>query len=232
MVSFPRIKICLVALVSGLGVAGSSSAAVLLATDFSGRTVAGKTANNVIWTQNGLSAPSSLTAVDEVPTSGAFTALFDTPNAQGHFAPDKNIGNEGPWSVTVPLTLTSPSVSLESIDIDWQHFTNSGGFQGPARPVRWTVTVTGSSSGLLDTVIGTANATSGIENLAFTSALSLTDAETYDVRFFVENDNNTIGNNTGFDGLTFNGEVIPEPGAVAFLGIAAAGLLMRRRRRA
>ena len=171
--------------------AASADAAVLLTTDFTGRTVVGKTANDVIWTQNGLSAPSSLTAVDEAPTSGAFSALFDTPNTQGYFAPDKNIGNEGPWSTTVTMTLTTPQVSLESIDIDWQHFTNSGGFQGPAREVRWTVDVTGSSSGLLGTVIATANAVSGVENLAFSSPLALDDSETYEVKFFVDNNGNT-----------------------------------------
>ena len=60
--------------------------------------------------------------------------------------------------------------------------------------------------------------------------MALTDSETYDINFFVENDGNTIGNNTGFDGLTFNGEIVPEPSSLAFLGFGVVGLLMRRRR--
>ena len=124
-------------------------------------------------------------------------------------------------------------VSLESIDIDWQHFSNSGVFQGPARNVRWTVTVTGSTSGLLTdgTVIGTANAASGLNNLAFDSALSLTNAETYDVRILVDNNGNTTGNNTGFDGLVFNGEIVPEPSAAVLLALSGLALLGRRHRR-
>lgn len=108
------------------------SAALLLGTDFSGRTVSGKTASNITWSENGLTTTSSLTAVDEAPTNAAFTALFDTANAQGHFAPDKNIDNEGPWSTTVTVDVSGQAVSLENIEIDWQHFTNSGGFQGPS----------------------------------------------------------------------------------------------------
>ena len=217
---------------AGMALVLPASAAVLLSTDFTGRTIAGKTANNIVWTSNGLSAPSSLTAVDEVPTSGAFASLFDTANAQGHFAPDKNIDNEGPWSTTTTLSVTGATVSLESIDIDWQHFSNTGGFQGPPRTVQWTVTVTGSTSGLLanGTVVGSANANAGFNNLTFSSPLSLDNSETYDVRFFVENNGSPVGNNTGFDGLTFNGEIVPEPSAVFLLGIGALGFGARRRR--
>ena len=225
----PRLHLTACALVAS---ALAAPGAILLSTDFSGRSVAGKTANDVVWTSNGLSAPSSLTAVDEAPTSGAFSALFDTASSQGHFAPDKNIGNEGPWSATIPVTLTTPQVSLESVDIDWQHFTNSGTLQGPARGVRWTVTVTGSLSGLLanGTASASADAVSGINNVAFAAPLALDNSETYDIRIFVENNGNTIGNNTGFDGLSFNGEVIPEPSSLSMLGLGIFGLILRRRR--
>lgn len=209
----------------------SLQGAVLLSTDFTGRTVSGKTASNITWTSSGLSAPSSMTAVDEAPTSGAFSALFDTANAQGHFAPDKNIGNEGPWSTTLTLTLTSPNISLESIDIDWQHFNNAGSFQGPTtnRQVKWTATVTGSTSGLVGTASDSANAVSGINTLTFGTALSLSESETYDIQLFVDNNGNTNGNNTGFDGLTFNGAIVPEPGSAILLGMSSFFLLKRRR---
>ena len=61
------------------------------------------------------------------------TALFDSANAQGHFAPDLNLGNEGPWSVTIPVILTAPQVIIEDVVLDWQHFNNAGAFQGVAR---------------------------------------------------------------------------------------------------
>lgn len=209
----------------------SLQGAVLLSTDFSGRSVSGKTATNITWTSSGLSAPSSMTAVDETPTSGAFSALFNTANAQGHFAPDKNIGNEGPWSTTLTLTLTSPDISLESIDIDWQHFNNGGSFQGATtnRQVRWTATVTGSTSGVIGTASDSANAVSGTNTLTFGSALSLSDSETYDVELFVDNNGNTTGNNTGFDGLAFNGAIVPEPGSLILVGMSSIFLLKRRR---
>ena len=208
----------------------SAEAAVLLSTDFTGRTVAGATASNLTWTEAGLSTPTSMTVTNESPGALAGGGLFDTANAQGHFAVSKNIGNVGPWSVTIPLNLTSPQVSLESVDIDWQHYNNSGVFQGPARNVRWTVTVTGSASGLLDTVVGTANADSGLNNLAFGAPLALTDSETYDVKILVDNNGNATGNNTGFDALTFHGEIVPEPGSLALLGLGFFGVLLRRRR--
>lgn len=229
MAVFPRPKY--LSTLAALLVAGSQmDAAVLLSTDFTGRTVSGKTASNITWTENGLSAPTSLTAVDEVPLDATnFTSLFDTASAQGHFAPDKNIGNEGPWSVTATLGLTTSFITLESIDIDWQHFDNNGNIQGANRNVRWTVTVTGSSSGLMGTVVGAAFGTSGLETLTFITPISLNDSEVYDVKFYVDNNGNSTGNNTGFDALTFNGAIIPEPSSTLLFGLGGLVLLRRRR---
>lgn len=206
-----------------------ANSAVLLSTDFSGRTVTGPTASNVIWTGTGLSAPSSLTVTNVAPGSLAGGGLFDTANAEGHFAVSKNIGNAGPWSVTIPITLSSPTISLESVELDWQHFSNAGAFQGPARNVRWTITVTGSTSGLIDTVIGTANAASGLDVLTFGSPVSLNNSETYDVSILVDNNGNATGNNSGFDAITLNGEIIPEPSG-ALLSLLGLSLVLRRRR--
>jgi len=205
------------------------AAVVLLSTDFAGRTVSGKTANNITWSQNGMTTSTSLTAVDEAPTAAAFTALFDTANAQGHFAPDKNTGNEGPWSATMTLSVISSPISLEEIQIGWQHFSNTGAFQGPGRGVRWTVTVTGSSSGLLDTVIGSDTAVSGTKTLTFISPLSLNSSETYDVKIFVDNNGDTQGNNTGFSSLSFNGTIVPEPSSVILVALSSLLLVVRRR---
>lgn len=191
--------------------------------------MSGATATNVIWTEDGLSGPGSLTVTNQSPGSLPANGLFDTANAQGHFAVDKNIGNEGPWSVTIPIALSGADVTLESLDLDWQHFDNSGNFQGTARNVRWTITVTGSSSGLVGTGVATASAVSGLQNVAFSSPLDLSSSETYDVEILVDSNSNAAGNNTGFDGLIFNGEVVPEPSSV-LLVFAGLGLAMRRRR--
>ena len=92
-----------------------------MATDFTGRTVSGKTVANLTWTVGGVADPGNLTAVDEVPTNINFAGLFDTPNAQGHFAPDKNTGNEGPWSVSIPIVPTVAQITIEDVVLDWQH---------------------------------------------------------------------------------------------------------------
>ena len=130
--------------------------------------------------------------------------------------------------MTTPVALTGDDVSLESIDLDWQHFSNTGVLQGPSRNVRWTATVTGSSSGLLGTVVGTANAPNGFESLVFSSPLDLDNSETYDVRILVDNNGNTNGNNSGFDGISFNGEIVPEPSS-ALLSLLGIAFVTRRR---
>jgi alpha-tubulin suppressor-like RCC1 family protein len=177
---------------------------VILSTDFTGRTVSGKTASGIPWTVGGVQDPGDLTWVLE-GGGPAGTSLFDTANAQGHFAPDLNIGNEGPWSVMIPLTLTIPQLQVDDVVLDWQHFNNSGDFQTEDRSADWTIRATGSTSGLIGSVTtANVNAISGVETLAFTPPLVLTNAETYQLKISVTGSNPT-GNNTGLSGLTING---------------------------
>lgn len=199
-----------IAAVTVLVLPASAPADVIVSTDFAGRTASGKTASNILWTTNGVQDPGDLTFVPEGPPLN--TNLFNTADAQGHFAPDMNVGNESPWSVTVPLTLTATQVSLEDVVIDWQHFTNAGAFQGPSRSVDWTASVTGSSSGTVGSVTAAnVGGTSGVETLTFSAPLTLSNSETWGVKIHAQG-SNTTGNNTGLDGLTLNGEVGPGGG--------------------
>jgi hypothetical protein len=155
---------------------------VILSTDFTGRTVSGDTAQNITWSVNGVSDPGDLTAVDINNAAPPTFVLFDTANAQGHFAPNLNVGNEGPWSTTIPLTLTTSNISLKNVVLDWQHFTNTGSFQGASRSVDWTVSVTGSSSGPVGSITGNVNGTSGVKTLTFALPVELDNTETWDMK--------------------------------------------------
>ena len=213
---------CKPILVALLGAAitfvGSAGADVILSTDFAGRTVSERTVSDISWSMLGVSDPGPLTVNEPIP------GIFDTAAAQGHFAPDRNVGNEGPWSVDVPLVLADGvgSVTLESVELDWQHFNNLGALQGPARSVDWTVTVSGSVSGLLAGSAVSAlniNGVSGSEVLSFASPLVLTSAESWTVTIRAEGSNPT-GNNTGLDGFTINGVVGESSGSdFAIVGV-------------
>lgn len=182
----------------------TSQAVVIVGTDFTGRTVSGNTASNITWALDGIADPGDLTSIGG-------PGLFDTANAQGHFAPDRNVGNEGPWSTNIPLILTGSGGTVESVDLDWQHFTNTGAFQGPSRSVDWTATLSGSSSGVLATVTNAnVSGTSGLETLTFSGPVSLTNAENYNLEIIAAG-SNTTGNNTGLDAIAINGTSVSGP---------------------
>ncbi|HAC62308.1 MAG TPA: hypothetical protein DCF68_01925, partial [Cyanothece sp. UBA12306] len=65
-----------------LGSVNPANAAVILSTDFNGRTVSGATASNLNWTTNGVSDPGNLTADFN---------LFNTPATQNLFAVQRNL---------------------------------------------------------------------------------------------------------------------------------------------
>ena len=160
----------------------------------------GATAGRLNWSTNGVQDPGNLTVQNETP--GTLAGLFTTSAADDHIAVEKNLHNEGPWSVSIPLVLTVDSLDLESIELDWQHFNNDGNKQGAIRLAQWTATITGSSSGLVDSVTqSTSSASSGIVELNFSSATSLTNAETWTLKLYVQKVTNA-GNNTGLDALT------------------------------
>lgn len=205
----------------------------ILSTDFTGRTVSGATASNIPWVTNGVADPGDLTAIPV--GGGTFGGLFDTADAQGHFAPDRNTGNEGPWSVDIPIDLTAPEVVIEDIVLDWQHFNNSGDFQGANRSVDWTATVTGSVSGDIGTKTAlNVSGTSGLLTITFDTPLTLTNSESWTLQILAEGSNST-GNNTGLDAIDVLGQVhtgvIPEPVTLALLGLAACGVGAYVRRR-
>ena len=197
----------------------SGTPGVILSTDFAGRTVSGDTASNITWTTNGVADPGDLTAVDvnSAAPDGAGFDLFgddvgDSADANNHFAPDLNVDNEGPWSTTFTLEVDPGQIiSLDDIVLDYQQFSN-GGATNPARPVDYTVTLTGANSGQLFTQTVSTNAANGLATFTPVTPLTLTESELYQVTILA--DGSGPGNNTGLDGITINGTVTPAPDSI------------------
>ncbi len=187
----------------------------IASTDFTNRTVSGKTAGNLNWTTNGVADPGDLTWVAEAPqqSSGSSDALFDTGDSAGHFAPDRNIDNEGAWSVSIPLVLTGPQLELSEVTLDWRHFNNSGNYQTADRSADWTATLTGSATGLIDSTTATGvSGLSGTCQLSFSSTLTLDDSETYTLKIHVVGTNYPSGgNNTALDAISIGSSEPAEP---------------------
>ncbi len=209
----------------------------ILSTDFAGRTVAGATASSIPWLTNGVADPGDLTAVDINNAAPGTFQLFDTPNSQGHFAPDLNVANEGPWEVDIPIALEGGPVEIQQVVLDWQHFNNGGAFQsaGINRPLDWTVELIGQVAGLVDSeTVNTGSGGFGETTLDFGSVF-LTADQDWIMRIRAVS-TTTTGNNTGLDGINVIGIVseaaVPEPATATLALLGIAGLAMRRRRRA
>jgi VCBS repeat-containing protein len=183
--------------------------AVLLATDFIGRTVAGNVASNITWTTDGVSDPGDLTAVEGTEAAAVQLAgLFDTAATDNHFAPNLNTDNEDNWSVAIPLTVTASSITVDDVVIDADHFNNTGINQSVTRDTDIVVSLTGSTSGQ----VATETKGSGLVNVNWTltffdatAPIALSNSETWTLTIGTTNLPGAPGNNFGLDNLTVNG---------------------------
>jgi len=225
-----------------LAASGTAGAAVVLSTDFNGRTVSGATASNLTWTTNGVANPGALTAVAGTPISGTppAMALFTTTDAANRFAVNRNIQNESPWYVDISLViLAGNNIELSTVTLDAFIFDNNGNLQGQNRDLDMTLALLSSAavpidSFTVDNIYPNSGALSPAQPRALSFDLSGNTLEaggSYFLRLTASSDG-PYGNNAGIDNLMVNGQVIPEPGALALLSIALAGLVVVRSRRA
>ena len=219
----------------------SFGATVVVGTDFSGRTVTGATANNVTFTTDGIDSPGNSVTAVENEANGVNDAttenggLFNTGAANGFLALDLNIDNEDGWYFDVPIVLSAQTVSIgvTTLDITFNHFSNSGAAQGNAA-VRsdHRAQIIGSVSGVAATDevlnVGGANAAGPyLQSLDLTTTLD--SSESWTLRIFADY-NGGQGNNVGYDAFALNGNVVvPEPTSALLIALGGACLLRRRR---
>lgn len=220
---------------SAMLVAGSAQADVVLSTDLSGTSYDSgtNTLSDITWTTDGVSAPaSSLTAV----LGSAKDALTGSAPT-GFLVGEDNVGSGGSWSTSFSFDLTGDDLNLTSIEIDYSYFQLNGTLQSnTGLNTNFTVTVTGSSSGVLNstllagqTLVSLSPETTGTLTYNYATALDLNGLETYTVEIAVTNSGVNQGTFAGVGGITLNATPVPEPGSLALLGLG--GLLIARRRR-
>lgn len=212
-----------------------AQAITILSTDFDGRTVAGATASNLTYVTDGVADPGNLTVSEPAPVAPPL-ALFDTTDAQNRFAPNRNIHNEGAWSVDVPLSVLGATLGLTTVSLDAFIFNNSGVLQADQRDVDFTLELLDAgltvldSDTVLDVYANTGTATQP-QNISFDLSGNTLAANT-DFFLRLTSVGQGPGNNSGIDNLVVEGfVVVPEP-ATATLGLFGLAALAARRRRA
>jgi hypothetical protein len=200
-----------------------SNAIIIASTDFDGRTVVGNTASGFTWVVNGISPPGDISA--DFP-------LFDTSDAQDKFAVNRNIGNQGPWEAKIELNfLVTNNINLSSVTLNAFIFNNKGNF----KPVENALNINASIFVVPSTLLASVDQSSIFTNSnssTFTqgefvsfdfTGVTLLAGNNYFLKLTATG--HTQGNNAGFDNLVINGlVVIPEPSALALLGLGLMGL--------
>lgn len=225
-------------LLASVLVIGTSSAATILTSDFSGTTKSGTTMSGITWTTVGIVAPGPALTVDNTIQSAGSGNLFTTAAATGVIAPANNTSNGGEWNVVADFTTLADPIELDDFELTYIHFNGGGAFQNVTRDANYTVEIRDSGGAVLGgSTINTDNintnpGASGPQTITFDLS-SVTLAANTDYTLFVEaaQGDGPAGNNTGFDEFVLNGTVIPEPSSALLIGLASSMCLLRRRKK-
>jgi hypothetical protein len=222
-----------------LAAASTVDAEVILSSSFTGVDKtdgsAPYTATNITWdTVSGIDAPAGdLTFVDaDTPTTNV-NGFFDV--TANEIDVNYNQTTEGPWQTEIALVLDSATASIDLTQIVLgMRLTNGSGADNStsSKSGRMTVEVIGSSSGSLG-VIDPGNlsypSVSYTRTIDLSSFDSLTNSETYTL--VIEARGAGHGHHKSLQNLSLEGDItpVPEPAALALLGLGGLVIAARRR---
>ena len=211
-----------------VGTTSSSGADVLLFTDFDNSGVTGGVMQDVVWTENGLSAPTSLGASAAVRNNTGGTANGDA--GEGYFSPDQNINSSTEvapaWTATWLITVGASDVSVTDIVLESAE-SNSGSTLGAGNG---SSNINISIASFSQTQLRN-NGSGASQVLTYTPGSPFVLAAGHDYNLTLKLwEGSSSGNFESLDSLTFNGTIVPEPGSLALLGIGGLFVGYRRRR--
>jgi|OM-RGC.v1.011702519 PEP-CTERM motif. len=216
--------------------AASASAAVILATDFTGnaRDNLTNTVSNISWdTVDGINTPAnSLVFVG----SGSTDLNFQSSSTDFvNVAYNLSFADQGPWSFTVEdvtLDAGTSQVELTTASLLMNATSGSGSPQISIRNLQLTVEVIGLASGSLGSFTESFDEPSNGTGSTYEVDLSgltenLDSSQTYDFVFTVSS-TFTSGVNASIDDLVINGNIItaiPEPSSLLLGGLGLLGFI-------
>ncbi len=205
----------------------TANAGIIASTDFDDCTVSGCEAADLNWILDGLSNPGDLSVV------GGYN-LFTTLSADGKFAVDQNLINDGSWSVDIALNvLANNDIALSEITLDAFTTNNRGGFQTAPRDFDINAEFFDFNGVSLFSVslenVGGNHSGNANEVSLILDGLGLFANNDYNLRLTVSADSGS-GVNGAIDNLKIYGETtqVPEPSTFAIFALGMIGLASRR----
>ena len=228
--------------------AGSTHAAVLWTTTFSGTVnTAGNASRTITNTPSGLFTDTLATTTSALTRSSATGNFFLTGTGNGftNYNPNQNVDNAAGagWNAVFDFGTGTQTISLTDVTFNILRFNSSGVTQivdGIVRNVNISAEYSLNGGGSWTQLAATklvnltnSNTTNGVNialNYALASPLEVDLAtDDFRIRYTVVNDAANAGAYNGISSMVFNGAVIPEAATALLGGLGLLGLLRRRR---